>query len=142
MIKRFFRSWFAICLIFSVNCSVLAADLLTKPLNNQVSVTGQMTLEKFSDILSKENFKSVILHRPDTETGNVVSSTELMKSAALANVDFVYQPVISGNISDQDVENFAELYRQLPKPVLLVCRSGSRSSWLFNEATKRGLLNE
>lgn len=47
-----------------------------------------------------------------------------------------------GKVSKTDVIVFAKYYNELPKPILMICRSRTRSSILFNEAKKLGLLNE
>ncbi len=44
----------------------------------------------------------------------------------------IYQPVSSGKISQTDIIEFAKYYNDLPKPILMICRSGSRSSALFH----------
>ena len=41
-----------------------------------------------------------------------------------------------------DVIEFAKYYNELSKPILMICRSGTRSALLFNKAKKLGLLNE
>jgi Uncharacterized protein conserved in bacteria len=57
-------------------------------------------------------------------------------------VSVVYQPVQSGKIFQTDVKEFAKYYNELPKPILMICRSGSRSTSLFNQAQAQGLLND
>ena len=107
----------------------------------QVSVAGQMNLDKFSALL-KQGFKSVIVNRPDQENGNLVSVSQLREVAEKAHVSVIYQPVDSGKISQTDIQEFAKYYNELTKPILLVCRSGTRSTALFNQAKAQGLLNE
>ncbi len=110
-------------------------------LTPQVSVAGQMNLDKFSALL-KQGFKSVIVNRPDQENGNLVSVSQLREVAEKAHVSVIYQPVDSGKISQTDIQEFAKYYNELTKPILLVCRSGTRSTALFNQAKAQGLLNE
>ncbi|MGE8559378.1 MAG: beta-lactamase hydrolase domain-containing protein [Acinetobacter sp.] len=114
---------------------------LMQSLNPSVSVAGQMTTEKFRTLVD-QGFKSVIVNRPDQEQGNHVSVAQLRQIAEKSQVSVIYQPIISGKISKPDVVEFAKYYNELPKPILMICRSGSRSSLLFNEAKKLGLLNE
>lgn len=116
-------------------------DILSKTLNAQVSVAGQMTTDKFQQLI-KAGFKSVIVNRPDQEQGNTVSVAQLRQIAEQSQVSVIYQPILSGKISQTDVTEFAKYYNELPKPILMVCRSGSRSSVLFNQAKSQGLLNE
>lgn len=100
-----------------------------------------MTPEKFK-ILLQDGFKSVIVNRPDQEAGNTVKVNQLRDIAEKSRVSVIYQPVSSGAISQADVQEFAKYYNELPKPILMVCRSGSRSAALFNQAKNQGLLHE
>ncbi|RKG29377.1 beta-lactamase hydrolase domain-containing protein [Acinetobacter tianfuensis] len=140
MIKQLFSSA-VLCLGLTFSAAVWADDKLSKLLNSQVSVAGQMTEPKFSALL-KQGFKSVIVNRPDQETGNAAPVNTLREIAERSHVSVIYQPVISGKISQTDIEEFAKYYNELPKPVLLICRSGSRSTALFQQAQHQGLLHE
>ena len=82
------------------------------------------------------------MNRPDQEIGNMTSASALRNIAEQANLSLIYQPVISGQISQQDVQEFAKYYNSLPKPILLVCKSGNRSKVLFNQARSLGLIDE
>lgn len=130
------------CLCLTCSADLFAQnDILSKTLNAQVSVAGQMTTDKFQQLI-KDGFKSVIVNRPDQEQGNTVSVTQLRQIAEQSQVSVIYQPILSSKISQTDVIEFAKYYNELPKPILMVCRSGSRSSILFNQAKSQGLLNE
>lgn len=130
------------CLCLTSSADLFAQnDILSKTLNAQVSVVGQMTTDKFQQLI-KDGFKSVIVNRPDQEQGNTVSVAQLRQIAEQSQVSVIYQPILSGKISQTDVIEFAKYYNELPKPILMVCRSGSRSSILFNQAKSQGLLNE
>ena len=130
------------CLCLTCSADLFAQnDILSKTLNAQVSVAGQMTTDKFQQLI-QDGFKSVIVNRPDQEQGNTVSVAQLRQIAEQSQVSVIYQPILSGKISQTDVTEFAKYYNELPKPILMVCRSGSRSSILFNQAKSQGLLNE
>ena len=130
------------CLCLTCSADLFAQnDILSKNLNAQVSVAGQMTTDKFQQLI-KAGFKSVIVNRPDQEQDNTVSVAQLRQIAEQSQVSVIYQPILSGKISQTDVIEFAKYYNELPKPILMVCRSGSRSSILFNQAKSQGLLNE
>lgn len=115
---------------------------LSQALTPEVHVTGQMSVEKFNKLLATQQFKSIIVNRPDEEIGNIVNASTLRTLAEKTKVSLVYQPVKSGQISQADIEEFAQYYNTLPKPVLMVCKSGNRSSVLFKQAQSQGLLNE
>ena len=130
------------CLCLTCSADLFAQNnLLSKTLNAQVSVAGQMTTDKFQQLI-QAGFKSVIVNRPDQEQGNTISVTQLRQIAEQSQISVIYQPILSGKISQTDVIEFAKYYNELPKPILMVCRSGSRSSILFNQAKSQGLLNE
>ena len=129
------------CLIFCFSTATFAGNGLSKALTNKVSVTGQMSSEKFSQLM-QQGFKSVVVNRPDEEDGNKVKVSELREIAERQHVSVIYQPVMSGKITQTDIHEFAKYYNELPKPILMVCRSGTRSSALFNQAKSQGLLHE
>ncbi len=130
------------CLCLTCSADLFAQNnLLSKTLNAQVSVAGQMTTDKFQQLI-QAGFKSVIVNRPDQEQGNTVSVAQLRQIAEQSQVSVIYQPILSGKISQTDVTEFAKYYNELTKPILMICRSGSRSSILFNQAKSQGLLNE
>ncbi|MBD8010127.1 beta-lactamase hydrolase domain-containing protein [Acinetobacter pecorum] len=129
----------AIC--FSCTSPVFAAQNLSRALTATVSVTGQMTLDKFEQLI-QQGFKSVIVNRPDQESGNAVTVSQLRSIAEKSQVSVIYQPVVSGHISQANIEEFARYYNELPKPILMVCRSGTRSAALFNQAKSQGLIHE
>ena len=138
------KSYFAalLCaLTLGFSTPSFAASDLSRALTPEVSVSGQMTLEKFQTLM-KDGFQSVIVNRPDQEDGNLVKVDALRNIAEKAHVSVIYQPVISGQMKQTDVEEFARYYNELPKPILMVCRSGSRSSQLFQQAKTQGLIHE
>lgn len=140
MTKSFIQFIFCGCLI----CSTMsyADDLaLSQALNADVSVSGQMTADKFQKLI-QQGFKSVVVNRPDNEPGNLITAHQLRSLSEKSKVSLIYQPVISGQISQLEVTEFSKYYNSLPKPILLICKSGSRSRSLFNQTKAQGLLNE
>ena len=128
------------CILICSSISLSYANN-TQMLTNKVSVAGQMNAAKFSQLM-RQGFKSVIVNRPDQEIGNAVKVSELRNIAEKYQVSVIYQPVSSGKISQTDILEFAKYYNELPKPILMICRSGARSSALFHQAKSQGLLHE
>ena len=128
------------CILICSSISLSYANN-TQMLTNKVSVAGQMNAAKFSQLM-RQGFKSVIVNRPDQEIGNVVKVSELRNIAEKSQISVIYQPVNSGKISQTDILEFAKYYNELPKPILMICRSGARSSALFHQAKSQGLLHE
>lgn len=140
MIKSFWKG-VVLATYFSCITPVFAANDLSRALTSTVSVTGQMTPSKFQQLI-QQGFKSVIVNRPDQETGNSVTVSQLRSIAEKSQVNVIYQPVMNGQLSQANIEEFARYYNELPKPILMVCRSGTRSAALFNQAKSQGLIHE
>lgn len=140
MTKSFWKG-VVLATCFSCITPVFAANDLSRALTSTVSVTGQMTTSKFQQLI-QQGFKSVIVNRPDQETGNNVTVSQLRSIAEKSQVSVIYQPVVSGQLSQANIEEFARYYNELPKPILMVCRSGTRSAALFNQARSQGLIHE
>ncbi len=141
MTKYFIHTLFFIALALTGSISTASSEGLSKILNTNVSVSGEMTTDKFKQLMG-QGFKSVIVNRPDQESGNLTTASELRSLAEKSRVSLIYQPLISGQIRPSDIEEFAKYYNSLPKPILLVCKSGNRSTVLFNQAKSSGLLHE
>lgn len=125
----------------SVSSLGFAANDLSRAMTSSLSVSGEMTLSKFQQLI-QQGFKSVIVNRPDQETGNNVTVSQLRSIAEKSQVSVIYQPVVSGQLSQSNIEEFSRYYNELPKPILMVCRSGTRSATLFNQAKAQGLIHE
>ena len=128
------------CILICSSISLSYANN-TQMLTNKVSVAGQMNAAKFSQLM-RQGFKSVIVNRSDQEMGNAVKVSELRNIAEKSQISVIYQPVNSGKISQTDILEFAKYYNYLSKPILMICRSGARSSALFHQAKSQGLLHE
>jgi uncharacterized protein (TIGR01244 family) len=81
-------------------------------------------------LIKVAGFKSVICNRPDAEDG-AVPHEEIENAVREAGMEFRFIPVISGQITEQDVLDHAAALDELPKPVLAYCRSGARCTNLF-----------
>lgn len=111
-------------------------------MSENVGFAGQIGPEHISQVVEK-GFKSIINNRPDLEGGPQQPSTSQMAEAATqAGLDYVYLPVIPGQITEADVRNFAEHFNRLEKPVLMFCRTGNRSNNLYQLAKQMDLLDD
>lgn len=111
-------------------------------MSEQVGFAGQIGPEHVTQVLEK-GFKSIINNRPDREGGpEQPTSAQIEEAARAAGLDYVYQPVVSGQITELDVRAFANHYNELPKPVLMFCRTGNRSNNLFQLAKQMDLLED
>ncbi len=99
--------------------------------NIEFSVSAQLFPDDISG-LAAAGIKSIICNRPDGEGADQPNSVEIEKLAHDEQLMFAYLPVLSGKVTDQDVEKFQQIYKQLPKPIHAYCRSGMRSMTLWS----------
>lgn len=104
------------------------------PLSPDVSATAQLD-ESAMAPLAHAGFKSVINNRPDLEGGaDQPTSAALASAAAAAGLSYVHLPVAPGYQSPEEAAQFRELLNTLPKPIVVFCRTGTRSGKLFQAA--------
>ena len=84
-------------------------------------------------------FKSVVNNRPDFEHGpDQPTSAEIQAAAEAAGLAYRHLPVAGGYQSPEEIAAFAQLLEELPRPLLVFCRSGARSTRLFIQAQQLG----
>jgi uncharacterized protein (TIGR01244 family) len=85
---------------------------------------------------AQAGFKSVINNRPDFEGGpDQPTSSSIEAAAQRAGLRYAHLPVAPSLQTPQEVEQFARLMDEMPKPILAFCRSGARSGKLFRAAS-------
>ena len=106
-------------------------------LTNEIAVAGQVNLDDVPG-LAIQGIRAIICNRPDGEAPGQPTFAQMEKAAAANGIKIVYQPVVPTAISDADAETFGKLLEELPKPVLVYCRSGMRSTalWALSQAGK------
>lgn len=111
-------------------------------MSEKVGFAGQISPEQVAQVV-EQGFKSIINNRPDMEGGpEQPTSAQIEQAAREANLDYVYQPVVAGQITEVDVRTFANHYNELPKPILMFCRTGNRSNNLYQLAKQMDLLDD
>ena len=104
------------------------------PLSDTLAVAPQLGPEDMAAVKAA-GYRSVIINRPDFEGGELQpTSADVIKAGEQAGLTVVYQPVVSGGITPQDVKTFRQHLDTLPSPVLAFCRSGTRCTHLYNAA--------
>ena len=98
---------------------------------DELSVAPQISAADVADI-ADAGFRSILCNRPDGEAIGQPDFAEIEAAAKAAGVEIVWQPIISGAISDADGAQFGDIVAGLPKPVLAYCRSGTRCTALWS----------
>nr|WP_313062628.1 TIGR01244 family sulfur transferase [Moraxella sp. CTOTU49097] len=94
------------------------------------------------DKIGAQGFKTIINNRPDGEEPNQPLQTDIATKAQQAGLAYHYLPVVAGQLTREQVEQFAEIFNQAEKPVFMFCRSGNRSNVLFQSAKQLDLLDD
>jgi len=101
-----------------------------KKISPFIAVSPQISVTDIG-ILASQGYRSIICNRPDGEGDDQPRASELAAAAQRHGMDFHYQPVISGQVSDDDVADFGALMASVDGPVLAFCRTGTRSITLW-----------
>lgn len=101
-----------------------------RQISDDYSVAGQITPDEIAAIKSA-GFKSVICNRPDNEQPGQPSADSVKKAVAAAGLEFRYIPIISGQITAENVTDQAAALDELAGPVFAYCRSGARCTNLY-----------
>lgn len=99
-------------------------------LTPNISVGGQMTEPNLAEAAAA-GFRSIINNRPDGEAADQPRSQELAAAAERLGLKYWHIPVVSGQLSEEQVEAFREAMSGAEKPALAFCRSGTRSATLW-----------
>ncbi|CAM3647769.1 TIGR01244 family sulfur transferase [Roseateles saccharophilus] len=113
----------------SLPLQAIAPDICAAP---------QLTPEAMAEAAAM-GFKSVVNNRPDFEHGpDQPTSAAIQAAAQAAGLQYRHLPVAGGYQSPEEIAAFAKLLEELPRPLLVFCRSGARSTRLFLQAQQLG----
>ena len=109
-----------------------------KQITEKTAVSPQITPQDMTAI-KEAGFRAIICNRPDGEGVDQPSFEEIEAAAKKVGLEAAYVPVTSGKVRDEDVESFGAALKDLPRPVLAYCRTGTRSAtlWSLHESKKR-----
>ena len=107
-----------------------------RKVTDELSVAPQISV---ADVAAAKaaGFRSIVCNRPDGEVFDQPSFAAIETAARAAGLVARYQPVRM--VSEVDANQFAAVCRDLPKPILAYCRSGTRcvTLWTISEAGTR-----
>jgi uncharacterized protein (TIGR01244 family) len=108
--------------------------LVVQTIDSGVAVAPQLQPEAMAEA-ARAGFRSVVNNRPDFEGGpDQPTSAQIEAAARAAGLEYRYLPVNGGYQSPEEIAAFAALAAELPRPLLLFCRSGARSTRLYQAA--------
>lgn len=99
-----------------------------------VCVAPQLQPEAMAE-LARAGFRSVVNNRPDFEdAAGQPTSAQIEAAARAAGLEYHHLPVSGAYQSPEQIAAFAALAAELPRPMLMFCRSGARSTRLYQAA--------
>ncbi len=99
-----------------------------------VCVAPQLQPEAMAEV-ARAGFRSVVNNRPDFEHGaDQPTSAQIEAAARAAGLEYRHLPVSGAYQSPEQIAAFAALAAELPRPLLMFCRSGARSTRLYQAA--------
>lgn len=104
-------------------------------LSEELAVAPQISADDVA-ALAAQGFHSIICNRPDGEGNDQPTHEDIARAASAAGLRLEYLPVESGKVDDDTAQRFGALLRELPKPALAYCRTGTRSAtlWALSQA--------
>jgi sulfide:quinone oxidoreductase len=99
-------------------------------INNDLTVSDQITIEDLKEIQA-QGYKTIFCNRPDKESEGQLAFSIIEKEARNLGIRAIHQPVIGGQITDDDIAQFSFYFEGAKKPVFAYCRTGTRCSTLW-----------
>lgn len=105
------------------------------PIAADVYVAPQVDPQSMADI-ARAGIRAIINNRPDFEGGpGQPTHAQIEAAATAAGLEVRHLPVSPGQHSADEIARMAALLAELPRPLLMFCRSGARSTRLYQAAS-------
>ena len=108
---------------------------------HNISIQGQVTPEQVA-MLAKNGFKTIINNRPDGEESNQPTSADIAAAAEKAGIAYKEISFAGTGLTQPHVEEFADFFNQAEQPILIFCRTGARSTGIYEAAKQMDLLDD
>lgn len=95
-------------------------------------VSPQISEQQVSQA-KQEGFEVIVCNRPDGESADQVPMPIIKAAAEAQDIEYLFLPMNGPIFSENDAQQVQQLLKD-GKKVLAYCRSGHRSSVLFNAA--------
>jgi sulfide:quinone oxidoreductase len=106
-------------------------------IDEDYAVAGQLRPDDMK-ALAEAGFRSVINNRPDNEEPSQPSHAVMEAAAKAAGLQYLYIPVGAAYPVDIAAVQLRAALAELPRPVLGYCRSGARSTTVYQIARAQG----
>jgi uncharacterized protein (TIGR01244 family) len=114
----------------------MSESLPVRPIAADVCVAPQLLPQSMAEA-ARAGFRSVVNNRPDFEEGpHQPTNASIEAAAKAAGLEYRFLPVGSAYQSPEEIAAMARLIEELPRPMLMFCRSGARSTRLYQAAVQ------
>ena len=108
---------------------------MARPLSETVLVAGQIRPDEVA-LFAARGVTTIVNNRPDGEEAGQPAGAEIEAAAKAAGLEYLHIPV-AGGFSDEQVAAMGEALAEARGDVLLFCKSGTRSTYLWALARAR-----
>jgi uncharacterized protein (TIGR01244 family) len=98
-----------------------------RPITDTYSVAPQLSPSDMAT-LAASGVTTVICNRPDAENPPALQAAAMQAAAEAAGLSFVFNPVIGGQLTMDNVEEQRDAIDAAEGPVVAYCASGNRST--------------
>ncbi|TPW29751.1 TIGR01244 family phosphatase [Martelella alba] len=104
-----------------------------RKIDDDYSVSGQITVADI-EMLKSLGFRSIVCNRPDAEEPGQPAFADVAAAAEAAGIEIAHVPVGGMGLTEQAVIGMVDALDELPRPMLGYCRSGARSTRIYEAA--------
>ena len=106
-----------------------------RQINDEYSVSGQITVEELDEIKT-QGFQSIVCNRPDEEEAGQPHFADIEARAKELGLQIRHIPVGRMGLTPEGVSDMVDALEELPKPMLGFCRSGARSTAIYDQSQR------
>ncbi|MBP2280072.1 uncharacterized protein (TIGR01244 family) [Psychrobacter sp. PL19] len=110
-------------------------------MSHEISITGQITPDQVP-MIAENGFKTIINNRPDGEESGQPTSADIATAAEKAGLVYKEISFAGSELNQTHVEDFADFFNQAEQPILIYCRTGARSTGIYEAAKNMDLLDD
>jgi uncharacterized protein (TIGR01244 family) len=101
-----------------------------RPINETYSVAGQISAQDL-DAIKAAGFRSIVCHRPDGEAADQPDFDSIRKAAEALGLEARHIPIGPMGVTGDAVRAMVDAIEEMPAPMLGYCRSGARSTAVY-----------
>lgn len=104
-----------------------------RQINDEYSVSGQISVEDL-DTIKALGFQSIVCNRPDGEEPDQPEFAQIEARAKELGLDIRHIPVGRMGVDAEGVRAMLDAIEEFPRPMLGYCRSGARSTAIYEKS--------